>query len=203
MKKLFFFFIIALTLTAPIITRSQEKKVKLDWAALSSGEGALSSGLFFETEFLRGEDVIGLYLGKEDLATYYLKAFLNSKIKAGPCLEYFHNSPTLGGMVLLLPVKNVSALTWSGITAGQYGQKVELTNWQFLFLWQQVNYCYKRFTASGIVLLFDEVWHPILDFKYKQPLDKEFCLFTSAGYDFSGEGKSLLKLGIMYTPKKK
>ena len=118
-----------LTLAASSIGQAQDKKeIKLDWAALSSGEGALSSSLFFETEFLRGEDVIRLYLGKEDLAAYYLKAFFNSKVKAGPCLEYFHNSPTLGGMILLLPVKNVSALTWSGITAGQYGEKVELAN---------------------------------------------------------------------------
>lgn len=201
MKKLVTLLLSLFALIIPALAQEKSQEIKLDWAALSSGEGALSSGLFFEAEFSRKNDIIGLYLGKEDLAAYYLKSFLGAKVKAGPCLEYFHNSPTLGGMALFLPVKNLSALTWAGMTAGHYGEKVELTRWEFLFFWQQVTYCHKRITASGVALYF-EGWHYMADFKYKQPITQEVSLFTSAGYDFFGEGKALLKLGIFYCPKK-
>jgi hypothetical protein len=114
-------------------------------------------------------------------------------------MEYYYNSPTLGAMGILNPIKNITATSWFGFSAGHYGQKIELTNWQFLFFWQQLDYNYKRFTATGVILHF-EAWHKILDFKYKQPLNDHFSLFTSAGYDFYGKGKNLLKIGITYVP---
>jgi len=167
--------------------------------SLSSGQGALSGGLLFEASFSRGDDVIGGYLGERDVCAWYLKSMFKGKIQAGPCLEYYHNVPLIDALVLESPLKGLNGMTWIGFSAGTPDQKVELDNWDLLFFWQSASYTYKRFTAMAAALYYAD-WHPIVDFKYVQPLTKNFSAFTSAGYDFYGEGKSLLKIGLTYVP---
>jgi hypothetical protein len=47
--------------------------------------------------------------------------------------------------------------------------------------------------------MYFDGWIPVIDFKYKQPIMNHVNLFTSAGYNFSGNGAALLRMGITYT----
>jgi len=171
--------------------------VKLSSISLSSGDGVLSQGLLFESGFTYGKDLVNLYLGERDLAISYLKSIANEKIYVGPVLEYYQNVPTIGIQMITLPLKNVSTFSWVGASAGNPGMKVELTKWKYLFFYQSVDYTFKRFSVSGVIMEYNG-WQPIIDFKYKQPITKNIELFGSAGYNFFGQGHSLLRLGITY-----
>lgn len=174
-----------------------KNEVKFESVSLSSGQGALSSGVFFEGNFSRGNDAINLTLGNNDLYAYYLKSFFKNKVFAGPCIEYFYDIPTVSGIIITHPLKHVSTFSWLGYSAGTPGMEVELTNWRMLFYYQSASFNYGRFTATGAILYYDH-WQQIIDFKYTQPLTKNINLFTSAGYNFFDGGKALLKLGITY-----
>lgn len=174
------------------------QKIELSSLSLSSGNGPLSQGLLFESNFSNGKDLVNLTLGERDMYAFYLKSFVKSKVLVGPCLEYFHNVPIIGLITITSPFKNVSTFSWVGYSAGIPDSKVELLKWRFLFIYQSVDYTYKRFTTSGAIMYYDG-WQPILDFKYKQPLMKNVSLFTSAGYNFFGSGSALLRLGAVYS----
>ncbi len=172
---------------------TSKKEVKFTSVSFSSGQDALSSGLLLEVNFDRGEDIINLTLGERDLYASYLKSTLNKKLLIGPCLEYFHNVPTVSIIAISFPIKNVSTFSWLGYSAGNPDCKVELTKWRFLFFYQSLDYTLKRFTATGAIMYFDG-WQQLAILKYQQPVTKNINLFTSAGYNFFKEGTALLKL---------
>jgi hypothetical protein len=194
--SIIFLFVILIPLNLKAQTEIKDS-VKLSSVSLSSGDGVLSQGLLFESSFTYGKDLISLYLGERDLAVSYLKSFANSKIYVGPALEYYINVPTVGIQLITSPLKNVSTFSWVGVSAGNPGMKVELTKWKYLFYYQSIDYTYKRFSASAIIMEYNG-WQPIVDFKYKQPIMKNIEMFGSVGYNFSGQGRSLLRLGITY-----
>lgn len=198
MKKLFA--VLVVIMLSVIVLNAQEgnkKEVKFISGSASTGQDALSSGLLLEFNFSRGGDVINLTLGERDLYASYLKSTLNKKLLIGPCLEYFHNVPTLSTIAISSPIKNVSTFSWLGYSAGNPDEKVELTKWRFLFFYQSADYTFKRFTATGAIMYFDG-WQQLAILKYQQPVTKNINFFTSAGYNFFKEGTALLKLGITY-----
>lgn len=201
MKKILFLFSFIFILLSVSVNAQIETKdtVKISSLSLSSGDGVFSQGLLFESNFTYGDDLVNLYLGERDLAIAYLKSFAKGKIFAGPVLEYFINVPTVGIQMIALPCENVSTFSWLGASAGTPGSKVELKNWRYLFFYQSIDYTYKRFSLSGIIMEYGG-WQPIIDLKYKQPIMKNVELFSSAGYNFFGQGHSLLRLGITYKP---
>lgn len=206
MKKVVLMVTVLLCMLFSVVANAQEVKdtLKFSSVALSSGKGPLTSGLFAEVNFTKGNDVISLSLGGNDMYVWYLKSALNKKLLIGPCLEYFYNIPTLSGIAIFSPFKNVSTFSWVGfsagtpITDGSENSKVELDNWKFLFYYQSVDYNYKRLTASAAIMYFNG-WQKIIDVKYSQPLTKNWSLFTSVGRNFFKEGTTLLKLGIKFT----
>ena len=198
-------FVLVSMLASSVVTAQEAKDtIKFVSGSVSSGTGALTSGIFGEVNFSKGNDVISLSIGGDDMYVWYLKSTLNKKLLIGPCLEYFYNIPTVSAVAIFSPIKNVSTFSWAGYSAGtpildgSATAKVELTNWRFLFYYQSIDYNYKRFTASAAIMYFDG-WQKIVDFKYCQPLTKNWSLFTSAGRNFFGEGTTLLKIGIKYT----
>lgn len=179
-----------------------KKEVKLSSLSLSSGEGPLSNGVFAEVNFSRGNDVINASISASDMYFVYLKG-IGKRISIGPSFEYFLNVPVLGIMGFITPVQtekfSIVSMTWSGISAGVPGEKVEPFNWGYRFFWQSLDFTYSRFTMTGAILNYD-TWGPLVDFKYKQPLTPKWNLFASTGYSWYGDGKALLKLGITYKP---
>jgi hypothetical protein len=192
-----FFFSFFIILSSNLKAQEVKDSVKLSSLSLSSGDGVLSQGLLFESGFTYGKDLINLYLGERDLAVSYLKSFAGEKIYAGPVLEYYQNLPTLGAQLITMPIKNVLTFSWVGFSAGNPGEKVNFAKSRYLFYYQSVDYTYKRFSLSGIIMEYGG-WQPIVDLKYKQPIMKHVELFTSAGYNFFGAGHTLLRLGITY-----
>ena len=205
MKNALLVIVVLVSLLVSLVATAQEQDtIKFSSATLSSGRGPLTSGLFAETNFSKGNDVISLSLGGDDMYIWYLKSTLNKKLLVGPCLEYFYNIPTVSAVAIFSPLKNVSTFSWVGfsagtpITDGSADSKVELDNWKFLFFYQSIDYSFRRFTASGAIMYFNG-WQKIIDFKYNQPLTKNWSIFTSAGRNFYGEGTTLLKFGVKFT----
>jgi len=177
---------------------SAQDNVKLSSVSLSSGNGILSNGFLGEFNFTLNNDVFNLTLGERDLYAYYLKSFFKQKILIGPCLEYYHNVPTASVINIWSPFKNWSTFSWLGYSAGQPDMKTELAKWRFLFFYQSLDFNYKRFGATTAIMYFGG-WIPVVDFKYKQPIMDHLNFFTSAGYNFSGSGSALLRMGLTYT----
>lgn len=183
-------------------TKSDEK-VKASSFSLSSGQGPLSSGVFFEANFLvNNKDLLNVSLGEQDMYVIYLKSYsANNTLLIGPSFEYYYNVPTLGIMAITTPIQgnfSISTMTWSGISAGNPGEKVEPFNWRYLFFWQSLTASYKKISLTGAILNFDYNWGHLFDCKYTQPISKQFSIFSSAGYSFYGDGQALLKIGVTY-----
>jgi len=207
MKKLFTIFLVLATLVAGAQNEKAElsSAIKLTSLGLSSGQGPLSAGLFFEANFSRKNDLINISLGERDMYVIYLKNLTSKKpgiLMSGPSLEWYYNVPTLGVMTILTPWQNDQAsftlMNWSGISAGNPEEKAKLANWRFLFFWQSASINYKNFTAMAAVLNYDYNWGHLVDFKYVQPINPQWSTFASAGYNWYDGGKALLKLGIVY-----
>ncbi len=192
-----FFFSFVIIFSSSLKAQEVKDSIKLSSISLSSGDGVLSQGLLFETSFAYGKDLVNLYLGERDLAISYLKSFAKEKVYAGLAMEYYMNLPTLGAQLITMPIKNVSTFSWVGFSAGNPGQKVNFAKSRYLFYYQSVDYTYKRFSLAGTIMEYSG-WQPIIDLKYKQPIMKNVELFTSAGYNFFGQGHALLRLGITY-----
>lgn len=196
--KRFVIFIVALFVSLEV--SSQEKEIKIESLALSSGQGPLSSGLFFEANFSRGNDLINLSLGEKDMYVVYFKKIW--KFHSGPSFEYYYNVPTLGIMTIvpLFEKKDlsVSTMNWSGICAGEPAVRTDFTEWRFLFFWHSLDVGYKRFSATGAFLWYDE-WGKLFDLKYTQPMIKQkISIYASGGYSFYKEGNYMFKIGIKY-----
>jgi len=132
MKKLIIFFF----LTISGLAFSQ---LKFESASLSSGHGPLSSGVFFESNFsFNNGDALNITLGNDDMYVMYLKSLSKSgRLFTDGSVEYYYNVPTLGAILISTPIKgdnfSVSTFTWTGISAGNPGEKVQLLSWSYLF----------------------------------------------------------------------
>lgn len=176
---------------------ANKDSVFLSSISISSGDGVLSQGILFESSFHKGKDLISLYLGERDLGIAYLKNLWKEKLLAGPVLEYYLNLPTIGFQLIFSPLDNLTLFSWTGFSAGNPGEKLNLEKWRYLFYYQSLEYSYKNLSCNAIIMEH-RGWQPIIYFKYTQPLLKNVNLFGSVGYNFFGEGRALLRLGITY-----
>ncbi len=201
MKKLILFYLVIAILIACPATAQEKNELKLSSLSLSSGEGPLSNGLFFEAYFTKGNDILNASLGERDMYFIYLKGF-GSRFNIGPSFEFYYNLPLLGVMAVTTPIKtadfSINTTTWTGISAGEFGGKADLANWQYLFFWQSIDIAYKNFSATAAIMNFNGTWGPLVDFKYRQPITENWKLFGSAGYSWYEEEKALFKLGVIY-----
>lgn len=197
--------IVVLSLLVSVSVFSQ---VKFESASLSSGHGPLSSGLFAEGNFsLNNGDALSISLGNEDMYIMYLKSLSKSgRLFTGASVEYYYNVPTLGYVFITKPIQagnfNLSTFTWTGISAGNPGEKVELLNWDYLFFWQSLDLSYKSLSLTSAILNFQGDWGHLFDLKYTQKINSEFSSFISGGYNFFKDGKALMKIGVTYRPSR-
>jgi len=176
-----------------------DESVKLKSVGISSGQGALTSGLFLETNFINGNDLFNVSLGGHDLYGYYWKSLVGDRLYAGPCLEFFYNVPVVSFMVFQTPVKNyITALSWIGYSAGTPDEKIEPTNWKLLYIYQSLIVSYKRFTATTAIMYF-AIWQGLIDVQYNQPVTKKVNLFIDAGRNITTK-VAILKMGVVYNP---
>lgn len=202
MKRLIVFFL------SVLVSSFAFSQVKFESASLSSGQGPLSSGLFFETNFsFESGDALSISLGNEDMYIIYLKSLSQrGRLLTGGSFEYYYNVPTLGYVLLITPIKSknfsLSTFTWTGISAGNPGEKVELLNWDYLFFWQSLDLSYKSLSLTSAILNFQGDWGHLFDLKYTQKINSEFSSFISGGYNFFKDGKALMKIGVTYRPSR-
>jgi len=183
------------------LTAQGQKKIEGQNLSISSGKGALSSGILFNANFKRGNDLLNFTLGERDIYLTYMKKI--GKFYTGPSIEFYHNVPTMG-LITSLPIINkkkfsLSLMNWFGISAGIPGEKADFNNFQLLFFYQSAEIAYQRISLNGAILWYEKKWGKLFEFKYKQPLIENFGCFMSAGYNFYGDGDYLFKIGLNYT----
>jgi len=202
MKKLMIFFF------SCFVSGLAFSQVKFESGSLSSGHGPLSSGLFAEFNFsINSRDALCIFLGNEDMYIMYLKSLSQKgRLFTGVSVEYYYNVPTLGYVFITKPIQTanfgLSTFTWTGISAGNPGEKVELLNWGYLFFWQSADLSFKGLTLTGAILNYQGDWGRLVDLKYTQKLNQEFSMFISGGYNFFRDGKALMKIGVTYKPNR-
>ncbi len=198
-KRLYFTDFLMVVSTIKVFTQ-EKSNITLSSLSLSSGEGPLSSGLFFEANFTRGKDLLTMYLGERDICVYYLKPW-GKKIFIGPSVEYYYNTPTLGIMAITTPFsKNrwtISTFSWAGVSAGTPQEKVELLKWRYLFLYNSLSIEYRNLTLSGAIMWYD-TWGQLFELKYTKKITQNIKMFGSAGYSWYADNKYLFKYGLSY-----
>jgi hypothetical protein len=200
-NNIFLSVLVSCLLATSTILSQESKNVKPVFLSFSSGQGALSSGPLFNGVFSTKNDLASFTIGERDVYFVYMKnIFKNTYV--GPVVEYYHNIPVVGLMANIGIYSKegfkISSLHWIGISAGKPGLKAEFNKWQLLFIYNSINLDYKRISASGAMLYYEKKWGYLFELKYKQPLTKNFSAFTTAGYNFYGEGNYLFSIGISY-----
>lgn len=183
---------------------SQEKKQEFNpiSLSLSSGQGAISSGLRLNANFARNKDLMTVSIAERDIYFVYMKNIYKN-IYSGPSIEYYYNVPTLG-ILSNIGIYNrndfsVGMTNWFAFSAGKPGEKADFDNWQLLFFFHSIDLSYKRLSLCGGAMWYEEEWAKLFELKYTQPLSNKFSAFTSAGYNFYKDGNYIFSMGINYT----
>ena len=185
-----------------LVVFSQDKNKELNplSLSLSSGQGAISSGLRLNANFANNKDLLTVSIGEQDIYFVYMKNIYKN-IYSGPSIEYYHNIPTLGllssiGIYGQNDIK-IAMTNWFAFSAGKPGERADFSDWQMLFFFHSLDLSYKRLSFCGAALWYEE-WGYLFELKYTQPLSNKFSAFTSAGYNFYKDGNYIFSMGINY-----
>lgn len=192
MKKL----LILIFVTSFVSVKAQKDTLKFTQFEVSSGQGAVSSGLYGWTTFENKKSSLMLTLSAEDLEITYLKNFSKS-FSVGPNIGYWMNVPYVSGQIIWNPSKYFGTFHWIGYSSGDPGQKIGSI--KFLFSVQQATFTLdKNFCMSYTLINYrnNESQH-IGNIKYTGKVNKNFSIYTNIGFDFTKQNQ-LLQLGAIY-----
>lgn len=177
-----------------------KKSFELLNVEISSGKGAVTSGLYAYLNMENNGNFFQVCLSENDLELTYLFRLFKGKAYLGPNIGYFYNVPYGGPMLTINPNKYFSTLHWFGWIMGNPGEKINPQNSQFIFAVNAANIHIWRFTASYCLInyLKNDPQHTG-SLKYSQPINKHFSAYTDIGWDFLNDSQ-LLKLGIVWKP---
>jgi len=177
-----------------------KKSLVLSNIEVSSGKGAVTSGLYAYLNMENNGNFFQVCLSENDLELTYLFSLFKGKAYLGPNIGYFYNVPYGGPMLTINPSKYFSTLHWLGWIMGDPGEKINPQNSQFIFAINAANIHIWRFTASYCLINYmkNEPQHTG-SIKYSQPINKHFSAYTDVGWDFLNDSQ-LLKLGIVWKP---
>lgn len=180
-------------------TESSEN-LKLSSIEISSGKGAVTSGLYAYLNMESNGNVFQVCLSENDLELTYLFRLFKGKAYLGPNVGYFYNVPYGGPMLTINPSKYFSTLHWFGWIMGEPGGKIEVENSQLIFAINAFNVHVWHFTASYCLInyLKNDPQHTV-SLKYNQEINKNFSAYTDIGWDFLNDSQ-LLKIGVVWKP---
>jgi len=96
-----------------------QDNIRIKDITVSSGRGALSSGLYVGINIDPGDTTANLTF--EATADYvqaiYVKKF--GILSIGPSAGYFQNAPWIGPFIKIQPADFISLVSWEGVSAGQ------------------------------------------------------------------------------------
>ncbi len=189
MKKTILFLLLIISIS------SFAQSLKFTGLEVSSGKGAVTSGLYLYGKFQSESAMAQITLSQHDMELTYLFRLFKDKLLIGPNAGFFHNIPYASGMVVFTPVKYITTTHWYGWSFGQPDGRIECSpslifklNAVALNIWR----C--NLTYSMINFMENNIQH-ILSLKYNQKVSKNFSAYIDAGYDLSLDSQ-LLKLGL-------
>ncbi len=199
MKKLFFlvFFVIAIAVKT-LFGQSEKESFRLSAIDISSGKGAVTSGLYGNFTFEKGDkDFLILTLSEKDLEITYFRSLFKGKLLIGPNVGYFFNVPYVSTMAIYSPSKYFSTLHWLGWSFGRPSEIIELKP-SFIFALNSasINIWKINTTYCLIHYLKNKPQHTVT-LKYTEKITKNILVYTEVGYDLTNKTQ-LLKLGTRY-----
>jgi hypothetical protein len=185
--------------TDSILTKKDSASIRLSSIDISSGKGAISSGLYLYFNLESDKAIIQTTISENDLEITYFYRLFKDKILIGPNVGYFYNVPYGGPMIVFSPIKFISTLHWYGWSFGKPEGKIE-SNASFLFGVNAITVNAWRFNATYCLINYmkNKPQHTV-SLKYTQAVSKDFSIYTDIGYDFLNQNQ-LLKIGINWKP---
>jgi len=177
-----------------------KKNFTLSNIEISSGKGAVTSGLYAYLNMENDGNIFQVCLSQDDLELTYLFQLFKGKAYFGPNIGYFYNVPYGGPMLTINPSKHFSTLHWFGWIMGNPGEKIDPQNSQFIFAVNAANIHIWRFTTTYCLINYmDNKPQHTASLKYSQTINKNFSAYTDVGWNFLN-GSQLLKLGFIWKP---
>jgi len=178
--------------------KNASNKLALTSIDLSSGKGAVTSGLYVNVHMSNSKALVNFTISENDLEITYLRRFFQDKLLVGPNFGYFLNVPYYSGIIIFTPNKYVSTTHWYGAFMGAPGGEIWLQPKYGLAL-NSISFSAWRVSATYCVISYmRNMPQHTATLKYAQNLHNHFSIFTDVGYDFTNESQ-LLKLGISWS----
>lgn len=191
--------ILAESKTDSTLTKNDSTNIHLSSIDVSSGKGAVSSGLYFYFNLESDKTILQTTISENDLEITCFRRLFKDKILIGPNMGYFYNVPYGGAMIIFSPIKYISTLHWGGWFFGQPDGKMK-TDASFLFGVNSISVNVWRFNANYCLINYmKNKPQNTVSLKYTQIISKDFSVYTDVGWDFKNENQ-LLKIGINWKP---
>jgi hypothetical protein len=197
-KNLILFFVICISfISVNAQNLKQPDTLKLTSVEVSSGKGAVASGLYGYVTFSNKKSSLMLTLSAEDLEMTYLYK-VSKSLFIGPNVGYWMNIPYASAQIIWNPSKYFGTFHWAGYGAGEPGAK--LGSPRFFFSVQQTTVTLnKNFSANYTLIHYlDNVPTHVGNVKYTGKVNKNFTIYTNVGWDFTKETQ-LLQIGIKWS----
>ena len=182
-----------------VLTKTESSNFRLSRIDVSSGKGAVSSGLYVYLNLASDQAILQTTISESDLEVTYLLRMLDGKILVGPNIGFFLNVPYGGPMMVCSPTDMISTLHWCGWSFGQPEGPVEGRT-SFLFAVNAITATVWRVSATYCLINYmDNKPQHTVDLKYAQGINRNFSIYTNIGYDFLNQSQ-LLKIGVNWVP---
>lgn len=178
-----------------INVKKDSTKLSLTSIDVSSGKGAVTSGLYINANMANDKALVTFTFSENDLELTYLRRLFNDKVLIGPNVGYFFNVPYTSGMLIFSPTKYISTMHWYGVSFGEPEGIIEFTP-SFIFGVNSITLSAANFSGTYCVINYmNNMPQHTATIKYRHEINKNFSIYTDVGYDFTNESQ-LLKLGI-------
>lgn len=178
-----------------INVKKDSTKLSLTSIDLSSGKGAVTSGLYVNVDMVSDKYLTTFTFSENDLEITYLRRLFKDQVLIGPNVGYFFNVPYMSGMLIFSPNKYISTMHWYGVSFGKPEGIIEFTP-SFIFGVNSITVSAANFSGTYCVINYrnNRPQHTAT-IKYGHEINQKFSIYTEVGYDFTNEAQ-LLKLGI-------
>ncbi len=171
---------------------------KLSSVEISSGKGAVTSGLYLFANLESEKAFLTFTLSESDLEITYLYRLFKDKLLVGPNFGYFFNAAYGGVQTIFCPSKYIETFHWVGWSIGKPDQKIVLKQSGFLFAINSVSLKFWRLKATYCLINYQKnAPQHTATLQYTQKINDKFNIYTNVGYDFLNENQ-LLQLGMKY-----
>ena len=176
---------------------SDSNSFRLSSVDISSGRGAITSGIYVYGNFEKKTAYGQVTIGSNDVEATYLFRFLGDKLEVGPNGGYFFNMAYLGPQVILSPWKFISTFSWygwaPGKTNGAFEKKIKK-----MFALNALTISIWRLKAMGCLIECPGApLQKTATLRYTQSVSKTVDGYTEVGWDFLNKVQ-LLKIGFTW-----